>query len=152
VTASDWATWKFGPGIGMEDQLPDTDGHFNAAWTAGTVSGDGVIQRITLETVANGQSDLYFTYTEGPGGTPEIDAPGGFSHFPPEVLVHDPPGNVRVVVGGSCPLPVGGMAELSDVSDSSGRNHMPLAGLAAAAMALVALSAGAWYARRRWVR
>ena len=45
--------------------------------------------------------------------------------------------------------PVGGLAELPDVSDSSSRNYIALAGLAAAA--LVALTAGAWYARRRWL-
>jgi hypothetical protein len=47
---------------------------------------------------------------------------------------------------------VGGIAELPDVaaSDSSARNHLALAGLAAAA--LLALTAGAWYARRRWGR
>jgi hypothetical protein len=48
------------------------------------------------------------------------------------------------------PLPVGGVAELPEVSGSAGPNYMALAGLAAAA--LVALSAGAWYARRRWNR
>ena len=45
--------------------------------------------------------------------------------------------------------PVGGLAELPDVSDSSSPSYIALAGLAAAA--LVALSAGAWYARRRWL-
>ena len=45
---------------------------------------------------------------------------------------------------------VGGLAELADVSDSSSPNYVALAGLGAAA--LVALSAGAWYARRRWIR
>jgi hypothetical protein len=44
------------------------------------------------------------------------------------------------------PLPVGGIAELPDVSDSSARNYVALAGLAAAA--LVALATGARYARR----
>jgi len=44
--------------------------------------------------------------------------------------------------------PVGGKAELPDASGSAGRNYIALAGLAAAAM--VALTAGAWYARRRW--
>jgi hypothetical protein len=44
---------------------------------------------------------------------------------------------------------VGGLAELPDVSDSSSRNYIALAGLAAAA--LVALTAGTWYARRRWL-
>jgi len=46
--------------------------------------------------------------------------------------------------------PVGGIAQLPDVSDSPARNYIPLAGLAALA-ALLALSAGAWYARRRWL-
>lgn len=43
--------------------------------------------------------------------------------------------------------PVGGIAVLPDVSDSSGRSYVALAALAAAA--LVALSTGGWYARRR---
>jgi len=55
-----------------------------------------------------------------------------------------------VAVGQECPGPVGGIAELPQVSDSSGLSHSALAGLAAAA--LLALTAGAWYARRRWVR
>jgi hypothetical protein len=50
-----------------------------------------------------------------------------------------------VIVG-----PVGGLAELADVSGSSSPNYIALAGVAAAA--LVALSASAWYARRRWIR
>ena len=45
--------------------------------------------------------------------------------------------------------PVGGLAELPDAPASSGPNSIALAGLAAAA--LVALTAGAWYARRRWL-
>lgn len=46
--------------------------------------------------------------------------------------------------------PVGGLAELPGAAGSSGPNHVLLGGLAAAA--LVALGAGGWYARRRWVR
>jgi hypothetical protein len=45
---------------------------------------------------------------------------------------------------------VGGLAELPDVSDSSAASYLALAGLAAAA--LVALTAGGWYARGRWLR
>jgi hypothetical protein len=48
------------------------------------------------------------------------------------------------------PVPVGGVAELPELSGSSGPNYVALAGGLAAA--LVALSAGAWYARRRWFR
>ena len=48
------------------------------------------------------------------------------------------------------PQPVGGIAVLPDAPDSPAPDYMALAALAAAA--LVALSAGGWYARRRWVR
>ena len=44
--------------------------------------------------------------------------------------------------------PVGGIAQLPHASDSSGRNYVALAGLAAA---LATVTAGAWYARRRWL-
>jgi len=43
--------------------------------------------------------------------------------------------------------PVGGLAELPEASDSSGRSYVALAALAAAALG--ALGAGGWYARRR---
>ena len=46
--------------------------------------------------------------------------------------------------------PVGGTAQPPDGSGSSARNYIALAALAATA--LLALSAGAWYARRRWLR
>jgi len=47
--------------------------------------------------------------------------------------------------------PVGGIAELPDVSGSSGANYALLAGLVAAGVAAVlTITGGAWYARRRW--
>jgi len=46
--------------------------------------------------------------------------------------------------------PVGGIAELPDAPLSAAANQVALAVLAAAA--LLALSAGGWYARRRWLR
>jgi hypothetical protein len=60
-----------------------------------------------------------------------------------------------IAIGRACPLApdggsVGGIAELPEVSDSAARTYAPLAALAAAALAL-ALTAGAWYARRRWI-
>jgi hypothetical protein len=48
------------------------------------------------------------------------------------------------------PVSVGGLAELPDAGDSSGPNYAVLAGAIAAAV--VSLTAGAWYARRRWLR
>jgi len=56
------------------------------------------------------------------------------------------------VVTGTGSGPVGGIAELPAVveSDWPARNFMALAGLATTA--LIALTAGAWYARRRWGR
>jgi hypothetical protein len=47
-------------------------------------------------------------------------------------------------------LPVGGVAELPAAPGSPSPNHILLAGVTAAA--LLALSAGAWYAGRRWLR
>ncbi len=45
--------------------------------------------------------------------------------------------------------PVGGIAELPDISGSSARDYVAPAALTGAA--LVALATGAWYARRRWL-
>jgi len=89
-----------------------------------------------------------------------IEKPGLTSNFFPGIdcgpprtkgLVVLDDGSSRLSVRAAENLsPVGGMAELPNVSDSSARNYIALAGLAAAA--LVALSAGGWYARRRWIR
>ena len=51
-----------------------------------------------------------------------------------------------VTAGGA---PVDGVAQLPNASGPSGPNYLALAGLAAAL--LVALTAGGWYARRRWL-
>jgi hypothetical protein len=53
--------------------------------------------------------------------------------------------------GDACDFPAGGIAELSDVAESAGSpvgSRIALAGLAA--VALAAITAGGWYARRRW--
>jgi len=56
-----------------------------------------------------------------------------------------------LAVNMDCPVPVGGIAELPDTreGDSLIRNYPVLAALAAAAF--LALTAAAWYARRRWL-
>ena len=88
-----------------------------------------------------------------------IEKPGLTSNFFPGIdcgpprtkgLVVLDDGSSRLSVKAAenaAPGPVGGIAALPDVSDSSGRSYVALAALAAAA--LVALSAGGWYARRR---
>jgi hypothetical protein len=48
------------------------------------------------------------------------------------------------------PLAVGGIAVLPDVSDSAAGGRVALAGLGAAAV--LAVTAGAWWARRCWLR
>jgi hypothetical protein len=55
-----------------------------------------------------------------------------------------------VCVSGTPSPAVGGLAELPDVSGSSGPHYAALGGGLAAA--LLALTAGGWYARRRWLR
>ena len=79
--------------------------------------------------------------------------PGGVSTVISSFASGTNPSGVAVVPGAPTPtptaVPVGGIAELPDVSDSSGLSYIALAGLAAAA--LLALTAGAWYARRRWL-
>ena len=53
-------------------------------------------------------------------------------------------------IGDACEFSVGGIAELPDISGSSGPDYPVLFALALGVLA--ALTAGAWYARRRWVR
>jgi hypothetical protein len=62
----------------------------------------------------------------------------------------DDPVEYGVVTSWTGPAPVGGLAELPDAPGSSGPNYAVLAALAAAT--LVALTTGAWYARRRCSR
>ena len=80
------------------------------------------------------------------GDTTDPGEPTGFNSSTPdgpyaEVWIDD----AEVITGAA----VGGLAELPNVSDSSSRNYIALAGLAAAALA--ALTVGTWYARRRWL-
>ena len=58
-------------------------------------------------------------------------------------------GQGRAYVFSPPAVPVGGIARLPELSDSSSPNYIFLAGAVAAA--LLALIAGTWYARRRWL-
>ena len=106
VTAYNWANWKIGGGgLSFTDALPDTDGALSCAYaqmaqTSG-VNGAGVLQRVTLEPIANGSSDLELC--RAAGECPDAADSGGVDHWYPEVLVDDPAGEVRAVVGGACP-------------------------------------------------
>ncbi|UCH86990.1 MAG: FG-GAP repeat protein [Dehalococcoidia bacterium] len=75
-----------------------------------------------------------------------VSAPhGGFANGAVYVIASDPDYEPTPT-----PVPpVGGIAELPDASHSAAANQIALAGLAA--MAVVALTAGVWYARRRWL-
>jgi hypothetical protein len=68
-----------------------------------------------------------------------------------KLVTFDPPCETDdlawTAVAGS--IPVGGIAELPDVADSAAGGHVALTGVGA--VALVALTAGAWWARRRWL-
>ncbi len=95
----------------------------------------------------------------GDGGSswPAISADGryvGFSSAATNLVAGDTNGVAHIFVHDRDepppPQPVGGMAELPHVSGLSGSNHVPLAEVAA--VALVAHTATAWYARRRWDR
>jgi Tol biopolymer transport system component len=83
--------------------------------------------------------------------TPALSADGRFVAFysrATNLVAGDTNGLQDVFVHG-CPAAVGGIAELPDVSGPSGPNRVLLAGLAAA---LALLTAGAWYAGKRFRR
>ncbi|MGD0205867.1 MAG: hypothetical protein ABSB57_05475 [Dehalococcoidia bacterium] len=103
VTGYNWTSWKMGAGgLNFTDAVPDSDGAFSSTYAQSTgVNGDGVLQRLTLQAIANGSSDLKLCTVEG--DCPDAADSAGKDHFYPEVLVDDPAGQVRAVVGGSCP-------------------------------------------------
>jgi hypothetical protein len=102
VTAYNWASWKLGGGrMNFTDAVPDTDGAFAASYArASGVNGAGVLQRLTLQPIATGSSDLKLCTAADCLSV--ADSRGG-GYFYPKVLVDDPAGEVRAVVGGACP-------------------------------------------------
>ena len=140
---------------------PDTGGSVGYTSLALDGSGNPVISYV------GGNFDLKVLHcndADCAGGNESIQSPdtvgdvGAFTSLAldtsgnPVVSYYDETnGNLKVLHCGNpnCVEPVGGIAELPEVSDSAGRNSVALAGLAAAA--LVALGAGGWYARRRWL-
>ncbi len=103
VTASNWSSWKMGDGgLNFTDGVPDTDGAFSCTYIqASGVNGAGVLLRMTLEPIADGSSDLKLCTAEG--DCPNAADSSGSDHPYPQVLVDDPAGEVRAVVGSACP-------------------------------------------------
>jgi hypothetical protein len=125
-----------------EGPLPDSDGTYapGAIYEYGGpgTAGSGTIVRVGLDIGASG----VVTFS--------LNAPPDTAYVS-ELGTHGVTrGTGMLAINEACSAPVGGIAELSDVSGSAGRSYVALAGLAAGA--LVALAAGGWYARRRWLR
>ena len=111
-------------------------------------SGFAASSELTL-LLANEVLEETMTLGDGTFSTQANTPPWPAGHYLVDAI--DAEGNIGLEVVTITTLPVGGAAQLPGASDSSGRNYIPLAaGLAAAALA--ALTAGVWYARRRWVR
>jgi hypothetical protein len=135
---------KMGGAIDLSEELPDSDGTFAAGamclFVPG-IAGDGTIVRVGLDIGASGI--VLFSLNAAPL-TAYVSAASDPDSHPLKLDVG------RLAINDACPDAVGGIAELPDVSDSAGPNYVAIAGLAAAM--LVALTAGGWYVRRRWVR
>jgi len=122
--------------------------------SVGSVSGhtDPKCYPCTVEVFSDYESEgriYHGSTTTNDDATGTWTYPGAVTGPNITATITDADGNTSEFSAYSLP-PVGGIAELLDVSDSSGRNYVAIAGLAAAA--LLALSAGGWYARRRWGR
>jgi hypothetical protein len=136
------------------ETTPDNDGTFSMVATlsiplpATGASGSGVLARVSLEAVASGLSDLNLSDIKlADINTQPIGDETGDQVF------DGPFANGEIAVDQACPgndPPVGGIAELPDLGDSSSPSYLALIGLAA--MALLLLTAGAWHAARRWLR
>jgi len=118
--------------------LPDRVSPYDAGaeyFVGEGTEGDGTLVRVGLDIGASGV--VAFSLNAAPDTAYKS---GAGSHS----ITLD---SGRLAINDSCAIPpVGGMAELPDVSELAGRNYIGLAGLVAAA---AALAAGAWYARRR---
>ena len=156
---------------------PQPYAHFGPSVAMGDVNGDGkadIAVGATGENVGQGRAYIF----SGANGsllrtlnTPNPDAGGYFGW---SVAVGDVNGDAKADIAVGAPYesvgdnaqqgrayvfsslpppPVGGIAELPDVGSDSGWSAGAYAALAGGlAAALLALTAGAWYARRRWLR
>jgi hypothetical protein len=124
----------------LTEAQPGGDGahSFGALYISGGpgTPGDGALVRVGLD--IGGSGIITFTLSEPPQ-TAYTSAAG--SH-PVEL------GEGHLAINVNCGA--GGIAELPQVGDSGATSRITAAAGAVAALAL-ALAAGAWYARRRWV-
>jgi hypothetical protein len=125
----------------LSETLPDSVSPYlaGASYGAGAgTEGDGTLVRVGLDIGASG------VVTFSLDAAPETEYTSGAGSHPITV------DSGMLAINDYCGIPpVGGIAELPDVSDLAAVNYIGLAGLAAAA---AALAAGGWYARRRWLR
>jgi hypothetical protein len=132
---------KMGGAVDLSEALPDSDGTFDAGaiyqFVGPGTAGSGTIVRVGLDIGASGV--VTFSLNAAP-----------LTAYVSDLGTHVVTlGTGMLAINEACSDAVGGTAELPDVSGSAGRNYVALAGLAAAAV--VALGAGGWYARRRWL-
>jgi hypothetical protein len=120
------------------EELPDSVSPYvaGAYYLVGApIEGDGTLVSVGLDIGASG------VVTFSLNAAPETAYKSGAGSHP---ITLD---SGRLAINDYCGIPpVGGMAELPDVSGLAARDYIGLAGLAAAA---AALAAGGWYARRR---
>lgn len=144
---------------------PPTEPHYECFQIAGDVPGVpvdletqfglesavGVLEPALLcaPALKNGEGNLSYPHLECYNivGDPPGASVGLTTQFGEEQVPEVGPAQLLCVQAEKVLPPVGGIAELANISDSSGRNYIALGALAAAA--LLALSAGGWYARRR---
>jgi hypothetical protein len=147
--------------MSASEAVPDPPGsteagspHHCGVTEGGTSEGvaftQGVLGRYQFTVGAGATSGYYgltlpsvaLSLTDKDAGTYTVDEIWDYNHDPQYGII---------ALGVRCPgIPVGGLAVLPEVSGSSTPNYIVLAGLAAAAV--LAITAGGWHARRRWLR
>lgn len=154
--ATDWSTVTvdstggFWPSIAVDANGDPVVSHYDQT------NGDLRFAACDLSESTNGNCDQATDWS-----TETVDATGDVGYWTsiavngsgePVISYYDTTnGDLKFAAASSPPEPVGGVAELPEVGeeDSSARNFIVPAGFMA--VGLLALTAGGWYARRRWL-